>query len=196
MATGTSTYDGLGMGLQGEYELTQQVSATDCFTITGAATDGAGTLLTIQNSAKAPAVNGFRIFDYGRTRLIRTDDAAHGGAFKNALDVKYDLNVAAGASQIYAATFILDTAGGTWSGGRFSVIQLQSYGDSGVSAGNAASWIHLNDLGTTEVKTFLHVLGSTIDTGIMESITDASTTHGLVMYWQNTKYYILVSSSS
>ena len=36
MTTGNSAWNGLGMGLNGEYEMTQQVAATDVFTITGA----------------------------------------------------------------------------------------------------------------------------------------------------------------
>ena len=36
MTTGNSAWNGLGMGLNGEYEMTQQALATDLFTLTGA----------------------------------------------------------------------------------------------------------------------------------------------------------------
>jgi hypothetical protein len=188
------------MGLSGEYELTQIDSTIDCFTITGASTTGTGTLFTIQNSGAAPATNGLRVYDYGRTRIIRTDDVAHGGAFKNALDVKYDVNVATGASQIYAATIILDTAGGSQAGGRQAVLQLQNYGDTNCHAGNQASWLLCTDLGageTVELVTFVHFQGHTIAEGnLLQGISDPTITHGLVMYWDNTKMFIAVCDAS
>jgi hypothetical protein len=200
MARGTSTYDGVGMGLFGEYQLTQQDSTVDCFTITGASTAGTGILFVIENSAGTPAVNGMRVYDYGRTRIIRTDDSAHGSGFKNALDVKYDVNVATGASQIYAASIILDIAGGSQAGGRQAVLQLQHYGDTNSHIGNQSCWLLLTDLSaaeTSEMATFIHVQGQTIAAGnMLEGISDPTITHGLVMYWDNTKMWLAVCDAS
>lgn len=200
MATGTSTFMGLGMGLQGEYELTQQVDATDCFTITGASTSGAGTLFTIQSSDKAPGTNGLRVWDYGRTRIFRTDATSHGGAYKNALDVKYDIDYAMGAVQAYAATFILDIADGSVGSGRSAVLALQSYGNTTTHVGVESSWFYLNDLGateTTEMGSFINFGGQTISsTNMLQGLSSPSASHGLVIYWENTKYWILVSSVS
>ena len=138
MTTGTSSWNGLGMGVFGEYELTQINSAVDCLTITGASTTGTGALFVIQNSDANAAVNGLRVYDYGRTRIIRTDDVNHGGTFKNALDVKFDHNTTADASsQLYAASFILDISGGTTPGGKVSFIQLQSYGGEQMAGGTS-----------------------------------------------------------
>jgi len=200
MTKGTSSYDGLAVGLYGEHELIQVTSATDFFTLTGASTTGAGTLLTIQNSDETPAVNGLRVYDYGRTRIIRTDDVSHGSAFKNALDVKYDLNYAAGASQVYAATFILDVSGGSASGGRMAVLQLQSYGNtSSTGETNVASWMLFTDLGgdTQEMGVFVHVQGIAADDGgCFVTISDPACSRGLVIYIENVRYYIQVASAS
>jgi len=200
MTTGTSTWNGLGMGLFGEYELTQIQSAVDCLTITGASTTGTGTLFTVQNSDAAPATNGFRIYDYGRTRLIRTDAVAHGGAYKNALDVKYDLDYAAGAVQVYAATFILDVSGGSATSGRQAVVAMQSYGNAQMHSGPESSWFYLNDVAsaeTSEVGSFINFGGGTIAAAnMLRPISNPDSTHGLVMYWDNTLYFIMVSDGS
>jgi hypothetical protein len=200
MARGTSSYNGLAVGLYGEHQLTQVDSAIDCFTITGASTAGVGTLLTIENSAGTPAVNGVRVYDYGRTRIIRTDDSAHGSAFKNALDVKYDVNVATGASQIYAASIILDIAGGSQAGGRQAVLQLQHYGNSGSHSGISSCWLLLTDLSaaeTSEMGCFVHFQGQTIAAGnMLRPISNPDSGFGLVMYWDNTMYFIMVADNS
>ena len=49
MATGTSSFMGRGMGLDGEYNLTQVTAATDIFTITGAASQS-GDFFVCENS--------------------------------------------------------------------------------------------------------------------------------------------------
>ncbi len=193
MPKGTSSYDGLAVSLYGEHELKQVTSATDFFTLTGASTTGTGTLLTIQNSDETPAVNGLRVYDYGRTRIIRTDDVSHGGTYNNALDVKVDLNYAAGAQQYYAGTFILDTAGGSTSGGRGAVITLQWYGDSAVGNGMAYSFIHFADLGSTEVGSIFTILGNTT---MFETISDPACSRGLIIYVDNEKFWIQVASAS
>jgi len=200
MTTGTSSWKGLGMGLQGEHEITQLDSSIDMLTLSGASTSGTGLLFVIQNSAKTPAVNGLRVYDYGRTRIIRTDDATHGSTYNNALDVKYDINYAMGGQQVYAATFILDIADGSAAGGRQSVIQLQSYGNSTSHSGMISSWIVCTDLSaaeTSETGTFVHFQGQTIGSGnMMEGLSSPGVTHGLVMYWDNTKYWIMVTNVS
>jgi len=197
MATGTSSWNGLGMGLYGEYELTQVDAANDLLTLTGVAS-AAGTLLTIQSSAKAPDVNGLRVYDYGRTRIIRTDASSTGGAFKNALDVKYDVDYAMGAVQVYAASIILDMSGGSAGSGRQAVLQLQYYGNAGPTA-EATSWLYFNDLSgdTAENPTFLH-LGGTVadDGGCFVTFSAATSTHALRIYVENVVYYIMVADSS
>jgi hypothetical protein len=50
MATGTSTYMGLAMPLNGESQITGQTAATDILTITGASSQS-GDYLVIENSA-------------------------------------------------------------------------------------------------------------------------------------------------
>jgi len=193
---------GLGMGLVGEYELTQIQSAVDCLTITGVSTSGAGILLTTQNSDKTPAVNGFRVYDYGRTRIIRTDDATHGSAYKNALDVKYDLNYdyTGDGAQVYCATFIHDLRGGGWGGGRSAVIQLQHFGTTASANGNINSWFMLSDgpaTETCEMGCFVHFASQTIASGnMMEGLNAPAVTHGLVIYWNATKYWLMVTDTS
>lgn len=200
MPSGTSTYDGLAVGLYGEHELTQVTSSNDFFTLTGASTTGTGTLLTIQSSDGTPAVNGLRVYDYGRTRIIRTDAVNHGSTFNNALDVKYDIDYAMGAQQVYAASFILDISGGSNSGGRISVLQLQSYGNSSCTGETAvASWMLFTDLGgdTAEMGVFAHIQGVAADDGgCFVTISDPACSRGLVLYVDNVRYYIQVASAS
>jgi hypothetical protein len=199
MPTGSIAWKGLGVPLWGESEITGITSSIDLLTLTTASTaeTGSAASFVIQTSAKTPAVNGFRFFPYGRTRIIRTDDQAYGGGYKDVLNVKYDLDYAAGAVQVYAATFILDTADGGVFGGRAAVIALQSYGYADYSTGAAYSWIYLTDQGTTELASFLNVGGSTIGAnGMMTDLGDPSASHGLVMYWENTRYWIMVASAS
>ena len=50
MATGTSTYNGLGVPIYGEAEIKGQTAATDILTITGASSQS-GAHLVIQNSS-------------------------------------------------------------------------------------------------------------------------------------------------
>lgn len=199
MTTGTGTYDGLAVPLSGESEITQVTAATDLLTLTGVS-GATGTLLTIQDSGKAPATNGLRVYDYGRTRIIRTDAAAHGGTFNNALDVKYTVSYAMGAQQVYAGTFILDVSAGSNSGGRTAVLQLQCYGNTSCTGETAASsWLLLTDLSSddAEMGVFAHIQGIAADDGgCFVTLSDPACSKGLVLYIDNVRYYIQVSSAS
>lgn len=198
MTTGSNTYRGLAVPLQGQSEIKQLDSSIDLFTLTGASTTGDGVLFTIQNSAGTPAVNGLRIYDYGRTRIIRTDASAHGGAFKNALDVKYDVDYAMGAVQAYAATFILDMSGGSAASGRQAVLNLQYTGNDNPTA-EATSWMYFNDLSgdSAENPSFLHIGGIAADDGgCFVTCTAAEADHALRIYIENVVYYIMLSNAT
>lgn len=191
MTTGTGTYMGLAVPLNGESEITQTTAATDLLTLTGVAS-ATGNLLTIQTSSKAPATDGLRYLAYGRLRLIRTD-AAEQHTFINTLDVKMDLNYAAGAAQIFAATLILDTVGGSSSGGREAVLQLQYYGGTHVTNGMAYSFIDFYDAATTDVGSLFTIRGST---NLFVTATNTTPDHGLIIYVDNVKYFIMLCDAS
>jgi len=191
MTTGTSAWNGLGMGLFGEYQLTGIAAATDIFTITQAASQ-TGMPFVIEDSAGTEML---RYLAYGRLRLIRTDTAEQ-HTYINTLDVKMDLDYAAGAAQCYAGTFILDTAGGTTSGGREAVLHLQYYGGTQVTNGMAYSYINFTDAGATDVGALFVVLGQTPDSGMFQTVSNPNTTHGFVIYVNNVKYWLLCADSS
>lgn len=199
MTTGTNSFEGRAVPLRGESEIKGITAATDLFTLTGAASQ-TGTLFTVQASTADPAVYGLRVYPYGRTRIIRTDAVSSGGAFKNALDVKYDVDYAMGAVQAYAATLILDTSGGSAASGRTAVLNLQYSGDiTGAASPAATSYIYINDLSSddAEMPAFVHFGGITADDGgCFDTISDPATSRGLVVYVNNEKFWIQCSSAS
>lgn len=191
MAEGTSSYRGLAVPLNGQSEIKQINVSYDLLTLTGAASNTSN-LLVIQNSAGTEML---RFLPYGRLRIIRTDtEQQH--TYINTLDVKMDLDYAAGAAQCYAGTFILDTAGGTTDGGREAVLHLQYYGGTQVTNGMAYSFINFSDQGDTDVGALFVVLGQTPDSGMFQTVSNPNSTHGFVIYVNNVKYWLLCADSS
>ena len=194
MAEGDSTFEGLAVPLYGESEIQQQDVDYDVLTLTGAA-DNTSNLFVCQDS---DGTESFRIYPYGRTRIIRTDaESRH--TYINALDVVMEIDYAAGASQCYAGGFKLDTSGGSSSGGRESVLHLQYSGNAVCKAAPASNaFINLTDLNATyEMDNFVSFLGVTPDSGgCFETNTCATATHGINIRVNNVKYWIMCADVS
>ena len=187
MPEGNSSWNGLGMGLFGEYEITQQNIAKDILTITGA--NGiTGDYLVIQT------YDGTEMLQYrqdGRLRLTRSADHTDGS---NTIDC-YMIQTGAhpGAQQGYAATFKLDESTYGAGSGRNAVLCLW-YDCGNVGSDRAHSFINFDSLGTTTNVLFT-ILGQTTDASLFVT-TDQTASRGLVIYVNNVKYYILLGATS
>ena len=203
MTTGTSSYEGLAVGLFGEHEITQVTGGTDMLTLTSADTTSTAALLVIQDSDAAPATQGFRFYPYGRFRIIRNDDEAIGGGYKNCIDAKLVLSYDCGAvaHSVFVASFILDTSSGSagQTGGREAVIAMQYYGSATIGQSPGASWFYITDMGSYYMPYLFNFGGGTaIDATdcFIESVGDPASTVGLKIYIGAATYWILCSSAS
>lgn len=209
MTTGSSSWNGLGMGLSGEYELTQIVAATDFLTLTGASSMG-GDFLVLRdsdNSEKLYINNVGTIYirnDVDATAYLGIDargtinDAATGTWFSGC-GFRITNNAAVGG-QVYAGNF--HWIGGTsanHTGGRGAVINLicdiqTGYGG---TAWNTMAFINMSDQNTNVPSLFSFPDSSADDGGFFQaSDGDVAVTHLISINVGNTQYWICVSDSS
>ena len=209
MTTGTSSWQGLGMGLSGEYELTQIVAATDFLTLTGASSmsgdylvcrNSAGTELMyvnnvgtmyIRNSVDATAYLGVDARGEINDGATGTWFAGCGFRITNSASV---------GGQVYAGNFHwIGGSSANHTGGRGAVINLiadikTGYGG---SAWNTMAWINFADLNTNVPTLFSFPSNAADDGGCLQaSDGDVAVTHLLSINVGNTQYWICVSDSS
>lgn len=183
MTTGTSTWNGLGMGLFGEYQLTQQALATDILTIT-AASGITGDFFICETSAGSEL---FQIQADGRTRINRTASGS------NSLDVYFTLT-ASNTSQCYGQTIYFESGGFASAGGRHAVLNLWYAYDGG--GGAAHSYINFAAPGaSSHPLTLFTILNATAESSLFIA-SDETATHGLRIYVDNVEYFIKLSPAT
>ncbi len=182
MAEGVMSYDGLAVPLFGESEIQAQSTTADILTLTGAS-GGTGDMIVCQTS---DGTEVFQVQDDGRVRISRR------GTFSEAINAYYYCTVDTGAVQEYAARFLLDEESTNTSGGRRAVIDLRF---DQATAGNSAakSFINVDQDGELGVALFTLLVGAVDGGGCFETNTTTDATHGIVIYSNNVKYWILCS---
>jgi len=200
MTTGTSSWKGLGMGLNGEYELTQITAATDMFTLT-AASGGTGDFLVLRDSDKSEVWN----IDYrGVTDLTITSTEttfafdlratmSSATGWNLAGNFAVDLNVTgAHSAQSFAVRAAMDASGTPQLGGRACSLYCYMLSPSCTIAQNAA-FIHFSD-GLTQLQYFFTIADCTLDQGCFITLSEPASTHGLRIMHGTTTYYIMCTS--
>ena len=203
MTVGDKTFKGLGVPLQGEFEVKQLTAATDFMTMT-AAESISGDFLVMRDSDLTEVL---KVFSHGGMRIDNTtDDGTRGmdirhtgervlSGFNTALNVVETFASTNDASQIYSGRFQLDTSGGTHGGGRESVLCLYYLtGSSAEGTSHGQSFIYVTD-GGTDPQSFIH-FGNDIGTcgGIIRPSTETASTHAIRCYIHTTPYYIMLTS--
>ena len=216
MTIGTSSWKGLGMGLQGEYELTQLTAGTDILTITGA-TSMAGDFLVMRD-ADGTERNSF----YCDGRIFNT--VAHDAAMNTRTGVTYMEGVHLGTTittttggsdalscvlthssgtcngQMYAAEFWFEgSASASVGGGRVASIHcIMNLSTSYGTVLAATSFINFSEP-TKRVPNLFTLPYTTVDASsgcFKKSDGDVAVTHLLRINVNNDTYYICVSDSS
>jgi hypothetical protein len=203
MATGSSSWDGLGMGLFGEYQLTQITAATDMLTITGAATSGLGDFLVCEDSdgtelamirgdgsfrSTVASDAGVRGIDCRFTGTITAQGFNVCANFVTTLGA-----VSMSASQSYAIRGHLDCSCiVTRGGGRTACLMLYMQADSS-AGGTNQSFIHIDDA-ATKVQNFLTLGNCALDESFFTTSTHGAGTKGLRIAHGSDIYYIMVTS--
>ncbi len=205
MTTGSSTFMGLGMGLNGEYEMTQQVAATDIFTLTGASSQS-GDFFVGRTSAGTERVwiNADGCF-YSRgatvtaTAYLGVDargavDAAATGTFFSTGGFRITSALATvEACQQYALNLDFRHTG-TNPGGRNAALNIRYTYTAGSAPDTAVGFINFEDVnGTT--PTLFTIANAT--NGFWQTAGSTPTcTHLLTFYVHTTKYYLMVAAQS
>lgn len=213
MTTGTSSWHGLGMGLNGEYEMTQIVAGTDFLTLTGASSISGDFLVFRQSDGTELSYIDSKGAFYVRNSVT---DTAAAGAYMG-VDARGTINdTSAGTwyagcgfritnsaivgAQVYAGNFHwIGSSSASHSGGRGAVINLiadikTGYGG---SAWNTMAWFNLADLNTNVPSLFSFPSNAADDGGCLQaSDGDVAVTHLLSINVGNTQYWICVSDSS
>jgi hypothetical protein len=187
MAEGVMSYEGLAVPLFGECEIKQQDITKDILTLTSYESNTAGDFIVCQDS---DGTELFQVQDDGRVRITRT------GVFSEALNAWYYCNadITAGTQQ-YGAAFLFDELEFSMSGGRNAVLNLRY--NSYVSGNHAdRSFINFNDEGEKGTALFTILSGAVDGGGCMETNTCDTATHGIVIYSNNVKYWIMCSDIS
>lgn len=202
MATGSSAWNGLGMGLNGEYELTQQIAGTDLLTLTGASgqsgdflvmRESDGTELAMirsdgsfRNTVASDA--GIRGIDCRFTGTMTVQGFNVAGNFVTTLGA-----VSMSASQSYALRAHLDcTCIITRGGARQACLMLYMQADSS-AGGTNQSFIHIDDA-TTKVQNLITLGNCELDESFFTTCTHGAATKGLRIAHGSDIYYIMVTS--
>ena len=184
MAEGTTTYDGLAVPLSGESEIKQVDITKDILTLTSY-TSNTSDFLVLQDVDNSEI---FRIEDDGRIWMTVTKEAGDGLAL-------YRMLSSTNTGQKYAATFLLDEQTYHVSSGRSATLNVRFNGS---QAGNHAgrSFINFTDEGELGTALFTILAGAPDGGGCAEIISNPNSTIGLVIYVNNVKMWLLVSSAS
>jgi len=200
MATGSSTYEGLGMGLYGEYQLTAETAANDILTITGASGQ-TGDMLVLETSAGTELMF---VEITGQTRLNITSTGAAdngldvrmsgaGSTFQAAGNFQLDLTSAVTGGQQYALRAHFDGSCATSiGGGREACLAL--YANMNSSAGGSSHSIIAVDDAGSDVQAFISFINIGTSGGCIVSNACGNSTHGLRCYVDSTAYYIMMTT--
>lgn len=204
MATGSNTFKGLAVPLQGESNITQLAIANDILTIT-AATSNTSDYLVCENSS---GTENFFVKSTGNVRINATNTASHfcmdirdaasaatgwNGAGNFELTIASDFG--AGGTQTTALRACLNATGSSTSGGREACLNLYYKTSSSLPSADR-SFIFCDD-GGTGAHVFLNLganlaLGTSCWTDAINA--EATATKGIIMYHGTDKYYIMVTS--
>ncbi len=183
MPEGTSSYNGLAMGLFGEHEITQIAVASDILTLTGAS-GMSGDFFVCQSSA---GTEFFQIRSDGRTRLNRTATGS------NTLDVYYTQSES-NASQCYGQTIYFESGGFASAGGRHAVLNLWYAYDGG--GGAAHSYINFAAPGaSSDPISLFTILNAAVDSSLFIQSNETAT-HGLMIWIDNVQYTIKLAPAT
>ena len=186
MTEGVRTYEGLAVPLFGESEIKQQDITKDILTLTSYASNTSD-FLVCQDSSGTEV---FRIEDNGR--IWKSTSAAAG----DAMAIYHTMTATpTGGQQNYAATFLLDEATFAPGNGRNATLNVRF--DAGASGNHAGqSFINFTDEGEKGTALFTLLAGAPDGGGCAEIISNPNSTIGLVIYVNNVKMWLLVSSAS
>ena len=206
MATGSSGYDGLAMGLFGEHQLTQETIANDILTITSKASNTSD-FLVLENSA---GTEQLYINNVG-TIYIRNEVSATAYLGVDARGIVLDgatgtwmagcgfriTNRAQYGGQVYAGNYhFVGDATANHTGGRGAVINLISAMATGYG-GNSSSefgFINFAEAGTHKAKSLFTFPGVGTSDEIFQANTEAAATHALKCNLAGTDYYIMLTT--
>jgi hypothetical protein len=185
MATGSSTYEGLGMGLYGEYNLTQQNISYDILTLTSAVSNTSD-FLVMRNSDLTEVT---RFEDDGRLwQSITGTGSGNIGSYRT-------MDADADGGYTYAAQFLLDMSTYDVGGGRCSTLYLR-FDDSGSGSAAAKSFINFEEHGTDLPTLFTFPSLTESSGGCFSARGSITGTHAFQIYVGTTKYYIMVAQTS
>ena len=186
MTEGTSSYEGLAVGLFGEHEITQLDITKDILTLTSTTSNTSDFLVCQDVDGTEP----FVIEDDGRTRINRR------GNFSEAINgYYYCIEPVLSAAQEFGGRFMLDEEETSTSGGRRAVLSLRFNAYvAGTSA--AKSFLTFEDQGELGTSLFALLCGAPDGGGCAEIISNPNSTIGIVIYVNNVKMWLLCSSAS
>lgn len=183
MPTGKSSFMGRGMGLDGEYQITQQALANDILTLT-AASGITGDYFICEDSTGTEVV---QIRSDGRMRLSRFATGS------NTLDVYFTLTES-NASQCYGQTIYFESGGFASAGGRHAVLNLWYAYDGG--GGAAHSYINFAAPGaSTHPISLFTILNADLDSSLFIT-SNVSVSRGLMIWVDNVQYTIMLGSAT
>lgn len=206
MATGSSTYDGLAMGLFGEHQLTQQTIANDILTITSYASntsdylvleDSDGTeqfyinylgAIYIRNSLADTAGTGAYMGIDARSEIL---DGATGTWYAGAGFRLTQSSTHAGQSYAGNFHFIGSATGGA---GRTAAIQCVMAMATGYEDNNISAFFNLNDSGTQNVNFLFMMPETTTADDVFAANTASAATHALQVQIGSTSYYLMLTT--
>lgn len=208
MAKGTSSYNGLAVGLFGEYTFTQITAATDFLTLQGASgmsgdfivlLDSASSELMwinnvgtyyVRNEVSATAYTGIDT----RSEIV----AGATGTWYSAMGHRIT-NSAQIGSQVYAGNLHwIGSAAGNHTGGRGAVLNLICDIETGYggSSWNTMAFINMSDQNDNVPSLFSFPATTAGDGGCFTARGSITGTHGLSINVGNTQYFIVVASDS
>lgn len=216
MATGTSGYAGLAMGLFGEHQITQVAIANDILTITSATSNTSDYLVLEDVDGSEQLYINYLGAIYVRNEIT---DTAGVGAYMG-IDARTTINDGATGTwyagcgfrltnnqtddtltaQFYAGNFhYVGGAAGSHNYGRLAVINLINNISTGYKAPtwNNAAFINMSDAGDIELPSLISMPDTTESSGGCLTARGSITgTHGLSCNFGGTQYYIMVATTS
>lgn len=216
MATGSSSYDGLGMGIFGEYQLTQQTIANDMYTLTSAASNTSDYLVLEDSDGTEQLWVNYLGAIYIRNEIT---DTAGTGAYMG-IDARTTINDGiagtwyagcgfrltnnqtsdVSTAQFYAGNFhYVGGAAGSHQSGRMAVINLINNMSTGYDSPefDNTAFINISDAGNIEIPSLLTMPDTGASSGGCFTARSSITgTHGISIAMAGTQYYIMVASTS
>jgi len=191
------TYEGMAVPLFGGYTACTSSGTTACLTVTDIGARMYNIVLEATPTNKLGTADWPSMYG-GFMFKTATGASAYSTKFLSSVISVFDYN-ATDANLSAAGMSILEVDdSAVISGGRLAVHMFVC--DSGADrSGNIAafSWLDFEETNTSyPVPTFLTLEIAAVGSGCFEAITTSTATHGLVMYHNNTKYWIMVCDSS